>query len=80
MYGFIKIEKKDCINHVHKWMGAALHNLVDKKKAQGEALGGRGKLTQEKIKKIQNYYGYALRSNSNNVQQIKRAVEPPSCT
>ncbi|KAH7935006.1 hypothetical protein HPB52_002651 [Rhipicephalus sanguineus] len=56
-------------------MGAALRNLVDKKKAQGESLGGRGKLTQEKIKKIANYYGYALRSNINDVPAMKRAVE-----
>ncbi|KAK8779482.1 hypothetical protein V5799_019176 [Amblyomma americanum] len=75
VYGFIKIDKKDCINHVHKRMGTALPNLVDRKKAQGESLGGRGKLTQEKIKKITNYYGYALRSNSNDVPGMKRAVE-----
>ncbi|KAH7951165.1 hypothetical protein HPB52_005888 [Rhipicephalus sanguineus] len=63
----------DCINHVHKRMGAALRNIVDKKKAQGESLGGRGKLTQEKIKTIANYYGYALRSNINDVPAMKRA-------
>ncbi|XP_049275229.1 uncharacterized protein LOC125759852 [Rhipicephalus sanguineus] len=56
-------------------MGAALRNIVDKKKAQGESLGGRGKLTQEKIKKIANYYGYALRSNINAMPAMKRAVE-----
>lgn len=39
VYGFIKVDKKDCINHVHKCMGAALRGLVDKKKAQGEPLG-----------------------------------------
>ncbi|KAG0418782.1 hypothetical protein HPB47_004594 [Ixodes persulcatus] len=54
-------------------MGAALHNVVEKK-AQGELLGGRGKLTQEKIKKITNYYGYALRSNSHYVPGMKRAT------
>ncbi|KAM7293982.1 hypothetical protein ISCGN_023533, partial [Ixodes scapularis] len=75
VYGFIKIEKKDCVNHVHKRMGAALSNIVEKKKAQGESLGGRGKLKQEKIKKITNYYGYALRSNSHDVPGMKRAVE-----
>ncbi|KAH7985521.1 hypothetical protein HPB52_025590 [Rhipicephalus sanguineus] len=35
VYGFIQIDKKDCINHVHKRMDAALRNLVAKKKAQG---------------------------------------------
>ncbi|CAN7981564.1 unnamed protein product, partial [Ixodes pacificus] len=63
VYGYLDIEKKDCLNHVHKRMGAALCTLVEKKKAQGESLGGKGKLTQDKIKKITNYYGYALRSH-----------------
>ncbi|KAH8028134.1 hypothetical protein HPB51_013181 [Rhipicephalus microplus] len=36
VYGYIKVEKKkDCINHVHKLMGAALRTLIEKKKAQG---------------------------------------------
>lgn len=56
-------------------MGTALRNLVDRKKVQGESLGGRGKLTQERIKKITNYYGYALRSNTNDVPGMKKAVE-----
>lgn len=75
VYGFIKVDKRDCINHVHKRMGTALRNLVEKRKAQGEALGGKGRLTQDKIKKIQNYYGYALRSNSHDVPGMKRAVQ-----
>lgn len=75
VYGFIKVEKKDCVNHVHKRMGAALRALVDKKKAQGEPLGGKGRLTQERIKKIMNYYGWALRSHKNDVPGMKRAVE-----
>lgn len=45
VYGFIKVDKKDCINHVYKHMGAALRGLVDKKKAQGEPLGGKGRIT-----------------------------------
>ncbi|KAM7306501.1 hypothetical protein ISCGN_010204 [Ixodes scapularis] len=50
VYGYLDIEKKDCLNHVHKRMGAALRTLVEKK-AQGESPGGKGKLTQDKIKK-----------------------------
>lgn len=52
VYGYIKVAKKDCINHVHKRMFAALRTLSDKKKAQGQPLGGKGRLTQDKIKKI----------------------------
>lgn len=33
VYGFIKVAKKDCINHVHKCMGAALPTLVERKKS-----------------------------------------------
>ncbi|KAH7973926.1 hypothetical protein HPB49_007080 [Dermacentor silvarum] len=73
VYGFIKVDKKDCINHVHKRMRAALRGFVDKKKAQGEPLGGR--LTQDRIKKIANYYGWALRSHKNDMPGMKRAVE-----
>lgn len=75
VYGYISIEKKDCLNHVHKRMGTALRNLVEKKKAQGQSLGGKGNLTQEKIKKITNYYGYALRSHSHDVARMKKAVQ-----
>lgn len=57
VYDFIKVEKKDCVNHVHKRMGAALRALIDKKIAQSEPLGGKGQLTQDIIKKIMNYYG-----------------------
>ncbi|KAH9383944.1 hypothetical protein HPB48_025884 [Haemaphysalis longicornis] len=58
VYGFISISKKDCINHVAKRMGTTLRGVLDKTKAQGESLGGRGRLTQDRIKKIQSYYGY----------------------
>ncbi|CAN7982563.1 unnamed protein product, partial [Ixodes pacificus] len=35
IYGYLDIEKKDCLNHKHKRMGAALRALVEKKAAQG---------------------------------------------
>ncbi|KAM7311103.1 hypothetical protein ISCGN_008011 [Ixodes scapularis] len=75
VYGYLDIEKKDCLNHVHKRMGAALRTLVEKKKAQGESLGGKGKLTQDKIKKITNYFGYAFRSHKHDVPGMERAVQ-----
>ncbi|KAH9364082.1 hypothetical protein HPB48_012980 [Haemaphysalis longicornis] len=48
VYGFVPIEKKDCINHVCKRMHTALRNVREQKKAQGVTLGGRGKLTDQK--------------------------------
>ncbi|CAN8002053.1 unnamed protein product [Ixodes hexagonus] len=75
VYGYVTVQKKDCLNHVHKRMGAALRTLVEKKKAQGNPLGGRGRLTQDRMKKIANYYGYALRGHKHDVPGMKRAVQ-----
>lgn len=60
---------------MHKHMGAALRTLSDKKKAQGEPLGDKGRLTQDRSKKITNYYGYALRSHKNDVPNLHKAVQ-----
>ncbi|KAM7289569.1 hypothetical protein ISCGN_029698 [Ixodes scapularis] len=54
-------------------MGSALQTLVDNKKAQGEVLGRKGRLTQERIKKITNYYGYALWSHNHDVPAMQKA-------
>ncbi|KAM7286039.1 hypothetical protein ISCGN_032924 [Ixodes scapularis] len=75
VYGFVEIEKKDCLNRVHKRIGSALHTLVDMKKAQGKALECKGRLTQDRIKRIANYYGYALRNHSHDVPAMQRAVQ-----
>lgn len=59
IYGYIKVQKKrikeDCVNHVHKRVARPLHTLLDKRKAQREPLGGKGMLTQDKIKKNNSY-------------------------
>lgn len=39
-----------------------------------EPVGGKGKLTQDCIEKITNYYGYALRSHKHDVPGMQRAV------
>lgn len=41
VYGFIKVVKKDYINHVQNRKGAALRALLDRFRAQGEPLEGR---------------------------------------
>ncbi|KAH9383266.1 hypothetical protein HPB48_024383 [Haemaphysalis longicornis] len=75
VYGFVPIEKKDCINHVCKRMHTALRNVREQKKAQGVTLGGRGKLTDRKIRRISSYYGYALRSHAHDVPAMQKAVQ-----
>lgn len=72
VYGFIPVTKEDCINHVQKRMGTALRNLVHKH--SGETLSGKGRLTGDLIVKLTNYYGWALKSNVGNVEQMQQAV------
>ena len=70
----ITIEKEDCINHVAKRMGTALRNLVSETKAQKESISGKGKLTQEKIVKIQNYYGRAVKDNAGDIDMSRKRI------
>ncbi|GBM75320.1 hypothetical protein AVEN_126693-1 [Araneus ventricosus] len=70
IYGPDSVEKLECIGHVQKRVGSRLRNL--KKKQKG--LGGKGKLTDKLIDKLQNYYGIAIRSNIGNLQNMQSAV------
>lgn len=61
------------MNHVHKRMGTALRKVVKETTSEyqtksGETkhrklLGGRGKLTEDIIVKLSDYYGYAIKRN-----------------
>ena len=73
-YGGYPIEKIDCVNHVTKRLGTALRNLVQTRKAQHAPIHGRGKLTEERIKKLTNYYGRAIKDNSGDLEAMERAV------
>ena len=50
----VKVVKLECISHVQKRVGNRLRNL--QKNVKG--LGGRGRLTNNIIDKLQNYYGW----------------------
>ncbi|KAH7981469.1 hypothetical protein HPB49_024445 [Dermacentor silvarum] len=68
VYGYINVEKEDCIHHVQTRMGTALRNLIQKHKTEhGESLSGKGRLTDDLITKLTNYYGWALKSNMGNI-------------
>lgn len=68
-----QVIKEECVNHVHKRMGTALRKLVkettaEQKTKTGEQrkkklLAGRGKLTDNVIEKLTDYYGNAIRRN-----------------
>ena len=66
----IEVVKQECIGHVQKRVGTTLRNL--KKETPG--LGGKGKLTDAMIDKLQNYYGIAIRANVNNAEEMEKAV------
>ena len=67
IYDGIKVEKLDCVGHVQKRMGKHLLNLKSTTKGKlddGHTIGGRGRLTEARIKKLQKYYGLAIRQNT----------------
>lgn len=66
----VTITKKECVGHVQKRVGTALRKLKKEKKG----LGGKGKLTDAMIDRLQNYYGIAIRSNVGDLLQMKKAI------
>ena len=66
----ITVVKKECVGHVQKRLGTALRKLKKEKKG----LGGKGRLTDAMIDKLQNYYGIAIRSNSGDLAGMKKAI------
>ena len=58
-YPGVKVEKLDCVGHVQKRMGKNLLKLKEETKGKlrdGKTIGGKGRLTEEKIKKLQKDY------------------------
>ncbi|KAH7951096.1 hypothetical protein HPB52_004727 [Rhipicephalus sanguineus] len=69
------MEKEDCVNHVQKRMGTALRNLIAKHRGPGlDSLGGKGRLTGDLISKLSDYYGWALKTHSGDVDAMHTAV------
>ncbi|KAK3878412.1 hypothetical protein Pcinc_016996 [Petrolisthes cinctipes] len=70
-YDGVKVEKGECINHVGKRLGKALRKVreqvvTEKKTKTGKIrrvkdMGGKGKLTDFVIGKLQKYYAAAIR-------------------
>ena len=69
-YDNVHVEKKECVGHVQKRVGTALRKL----KKENKGIGGKGKLTDALIDKLQNYYGIAVRSNCGNLEGMKAAI------
>ncbi|GFW65335.1 uncharacterized protein TNCV_396011 [Trichonephila clavipes] len=80
-YGLNSVTKFECIGHVQKRVGSRLRKLKTKTKG----LSGKGKLTDNFIDRLQNYYGIAVRSNVGNLTAMqqnasRRAVLLARCT
>lgn len=63
-------EKLECVGHVQKRVGTRLRNL----KKTVKNIGGKGKLTDKIIDRLQNYYGIAVRSNVGDAKAMKTAI------
>ena len=66
-----EVKRLQCVGHVQKRLGTALRKL----KREVKGLGGRGKLTENMINKLQNYYGIAIRSNVGDLKGMKKAID-----
>ena len=78
-YGPNKIPTKgECTGHVQKRVGTRLRKFKKENGqnvlSDGKKLGGVGRLTEKWINKLQNYYGLAIRQNTNNLLNIRKAV------
>ena len=79
-YGEDCIPKKlECIGHIQKRVGSRLRKLKTTKKAvklsDGKGLAGKGRLTDGKIDVLQNYYGLAVRENTNDVSKMAEGIQ-----
>lgn len=71
-----KVEKIECVGHIQKRMGTRLRKLKQNKVkcSEGKALGGKGRLTDNVIAKLTDYYGNAIRQNKNNLHEMRKAI------
>ena len=53
-------------------------NIVAKEKARETSISGKGKLTQQKIMKIQNYYGSAIKDHAYYIPTLKKNICHPA--
>ena len=73
-----EVSKEECVGHVQKRIGSGLREFKRKcrgmKLSVGKEVGGRGRLTDKVVDKIQNYYGEAIKNNAGNLASMKSAI------
>ena len=74
----MEVKKLECVGHYQKCVGTRLRKL--KKTEKG--LGGRGRLTDAVIHRLQNYFGVAIRQNKGNLEAMKAGstIQSVSCS
>ena len=77
-YGDTLVSKNECIGHVQKRIGTRLRKLCNSYKGQklsdGKPINGKNRLTTKIIDTLQNYYGMAIRSNTDSLVNMVNAV------
>ena len=66
-----EVKRVQCVGHAQKRLGNALRQV----KREVKGLGGRGKCTENVIKKLQTYYGIAIHSNVGDLKEMKKAID-----
>ena len=67
LYTDVVVEKLECVGHIQKRVG----NRLRKKKMEVKGLGGKKRLTDELINRLQNYFGIAI---SNKREAVGRSL------
>ena len=72
------VVKEECIGHVQKRLGSALREYKRKMRGQklsdGKSVGGRKRLTDHQIDRMQNFYGEAIRNNPGDLEKMKSSI------
>ena len=70
--------KEDCVGHIQKRMGTSLRKYKSQKRGSklqdGFSVGGRGRLSDAVIDTFQNHYGNAIRKNSQDINEMQKAI------
>lgn len=78
VYGDVSIEKLECVGHVQKRLGSCLRSLKWRlgktPVGDGKGIGGAGRLTKNRIDKLQVYFGKAIRQNTHSIMAMQNAV------
>lgn len=69
------ISKEECINHVAKRMYNGLISLKETHKSTKKSIHGRGKMTDELMRKFQSYYGQAIRNEAKLARTNNREMD-----